>query len=358
MTEQDGKRIRPEDLGASSDQPEAREVKAEGGSFLDKLIGADNFTFDESTLEGEEKAQGVTLDIAHRSGTQKLIFDREKIDTGEKVRLEKFVKLIRENGKEALKGTEFEWFFGEEEDDFLEGLANLLERRIKELNEGSSVSSLRSMGFSEKLVTAMEAFRDMSKRSALKEGISRQVNKVPIIGFVAQTIDGQVVNLRYNPENIDDPSNEVEVIYVNNPQGEKELVFTCKYPNKYKTIKPIVDPSNEKRFAIVDESFTNITDVDAATGQDYSRFELQVKKREGQVDPLFTRIKVIKKPMDMDRELDKYLEEKRRADEKKRLEEERRRQAAAAAYQPPAPSVPSTPQFKWQQQPQTYSRSG
>jgi hypothetical protein len=71
-----------------------------------------------------------------------------------------------------------------------------------------------------------------------------------------------------------------------------------------------------------------------------------------------TRIKVIKKPMDMDRELDKYLEEKRRADEKKRLEEERRRQAAAAAYQPPAPSVPSTPQFKWQQQPQTYSRSG
>lgn len=358
MTENDGKkRIRPEDLGSNADELKPKEVEGDGESFLNKVIGDEKFIFAEAELQDEEKAQGVTLDTAHRSGNQQLIFDRETIDKGERASLEEFIRLIRSSGKEALKGTKYEWFFDEEGDEFLEDLAELMERRLQELNEGKSKSSLHSMGFSQKLVTAMESFREMTYRSTLKEGINKQVNKVPIIGFQAKRRgqDG-VVNLRFNPNNISDPTNEVEALYVNNPSGEKELIFSCKDPNAYETIRPILKADDPNKFGIVDESFTSITDVDSSTGQDFSRFEFVVKKREGQVEPLFTKVKVLKKPINLDNELDKYLEEKRAEAEKKRQEEARRQQQQQ--YQPTPPSVPSTPQHRWQQQPQTYSRSG
>ncbi len=361
MIEQDGKlgKIRPEDLLGNPDKD--KEAGAGKQSALSKFIGKDKFIFAEANLSDEEKAQGVTLDSAHRSGNQQLIFDTATIDSAEMVALDEFIQLFanEDAGKEVLVGTKFEWFFGEENEAFLAELVKIVKSRQKELAEGKSQSSLRSLGFSEKLVTAMDSFREMTKRKQLKEGINKQVEKIPIVGFQAKLKGGGVVNLKFNPKDIMDPTNEVDVLFVNNEAGQKELIFSCKNPDKYEQIRPVLEAganTNSKTYGIVDDSPRSVTDIDDETGKDYSRFEFEITKKPGQIEPLFTKIKVLNKPINLDEELDIYLENKEQEELAEALEAERR--ASAAGYGATRPSVPSSSQYRWQQQPQTYSRSG
>ncbi len=365
MTENPNRRFDPKEFKTEMDLPPEKESTE--GSFLSKFIGDQKFVFSEKPLsDPDEHDQGVTRDKAFKSGTGELIFDTETISAAEKANIESFIKLVRDGGgKAALQGTKFEWFYGDESDEFLGNLADLLELRVDEIDNKIDKSSLASIGLNTKLVSAMDSFREMAKREQVKKAIDKQVEKLPIVRIegLVKGGNGQLVTLRFNPSDINDPSNEVDILYINNANGEKELIISCKDPDKYDLIRPILlteeAPGAKSKFQVVPGSFANIGDIDSETGRDFSRFEFEVEHRDGQVIELFTKVKVLKKPIDMDAQLKEYREEKNRQRIKEEAEEAARQaQAQAAKYNSQPPSVPSSSSYKWNQSPQTYTHSG
>jgi len=369
----------PQDDAPSDDsvdeESQEPEVETAAPSLVKKLISDEPFRFKEVQLAGgKEKEQGVTLQRGMNDSVS-LTFDSETIDMNEQGLIDSFVALIESQGKAGLKGTRFEWFFAEESEEFLQGLADSLKQRKDEINDSLRDQSLLSQQLGDRMSSAFDSFREMAKREQLKKAIDQQVQRIPIEYFEAQTLDGQITRLKFDPNNLNDPRNEVEFIFVNAPDGTTELVFSCKHPDKYKTIRPKFYGNDQKEiqqqgeyFGVDPLSVENINEQDADGGLDTSRYEFEVDPGFAGTVPLFKRVKVLKKPVNLDDELDKYVEEKRKEAEEK-LEREkqerdeliRRQQAQASSsqssYAPLPPSAP-TPTPRWQSQPTNYSRSG
>jgi hypothetical protein len=358
MTNEENERsLKPKDFNTGADKETPKPAPE---SALSRFIGDKGFNMVEKKLEGPEKEQGVTLDTS-RGGESVLIFDEETINRNEKAKIESFVRAVRSGGKDALKGTPFEWFFGEEDDKFIGDLADLLEQRLEELNNNLTSTSLTGLGLDDKLVSAFQSFRESAKREQVRKGFERQVQKLPLLGFEGRDKQGNIVSLRFNPKNAFDPSNEVEFIYINNPSGQPELIISCKDPDKYDVIRPIIQNEDEAnsqgKFDLIETSFASVPETDPRSGKDLSRFEFDIVQGFSDVTPMFTKVRVLKKPIDMDRELDAYVEKQRLEEEQKRLAANQRRAAQAYQSTPPTPA-PSSSQYRWEQPPTTYVRSG
>jgi len=374
------------------------EIKA---SFLSNFISESPFIGREFELTDEEKEAGAVRRV-NENGQTEILFDKKTSDAHEETLITQFLArydgaiATKRPGKEGIRGTMFEWFFSEPDaqgkdqllsSEFFDALVIQLRERLNELKSGSETSKLGRLDFNDMLGSAAESFRKMAQREILADRWKSDVKRIPIIGIQGRKADGTVVDLNFDPNNIDRSSaaasdqTGVDFFLINGKDGQPELVITNKNPD-FIAIRPVYekpgDSQSNQHFSQVEGSYANEEDPNATADKDTSSFVIKVSKGGAPAEPLFTSIRVIKKPMDVDKELDAYSKQKQEeteqerqkqiaAAEKKRKElqeeEDRKKKAAEAAsqpytppaYTPPAPSVPSTP--RWNQS-VTVSRSG
>lgn len=334
------------------------EVKS---SFLSDVIGGESFISDEVNLRNEDKKDGVVL-TSDGHDNEFFVFDKDVLDTREKLLLKEFVQLVKEKGKEGIKTSVFGWFFEEESEEFIRSLADKLETRIEEIEEGFENSQFSNLQIDDDpLIQAVQSFREMAKRNQLKETLDKQVQDLPLIGFQGRKKDGSFVDIPYDKKDWKSHKNGIDYMLVKRPDGKSELVITCKN-DEFDLIVPIyVDSDEEQQFSgfgrVGGTGEKASRTIDPQTNRDTSSVNFDIHRGNAKVDPLFTSVRVMLKPMDLDKELDDYL--RQRKEEEEREAEKRRRQQSQSrptnTYTPTPPSVPSTSRYS---QPTTYVRSG
>ena len=355
-----------------NNQEEAQTESAPIPNLVSKIVSDRPMHFEEVDIKDQStKELGVAM---HKGMNDKpiLSFDTDAINLNERRLVEDFIQRVEANGKEGLKGSRFEWFFEEESEEFVANLAASLKTRLDELDEGMDDASTNAHRLDNKMASAFGSFREMAKREQLKKAVDKQAQSIPIEYFEAKTVPdasgkSEIVKLYFNVNDLSDPRNEMEYIFVNGPGGELEVVFSCKHPDKYQTIRPKFYTSDQANdlvsggyFSTDYGSIQNISEVDDEDGFNNSRYEFTVNQGHADVSPIFSKIKVLKKPVDLDAQLDLYVAEQKRKEEerlKKEAEEAERRRRQSSTYSPTPPAAP-TPTPRWNSQPTNYSRSG
>lgn len=329
--------VTAEDAGAAP----SGERKEEGPfSMLDNFISERGFVTTEFPLQNSEKEFGVARDTDGRSN-EYLLFDQEAVTQKEKQAIASFLDLVKEKGKEGLKGSKFEWYFQEESDEFVQALAKKIEERLASLEVGESTPSLASASLKgeDNLIAAAQSFREIAKRSQLKEALQKHFDTLPIKAFIGLKKDGKEEEI--------DPA-DIEYMFVENKNNDAQLIITCKNTEKYTQIVPAYYESEQEE--VSDKKFRRIpgtglkktVSADKSSGRDLTHYEFTVDRGGAKVDPLFTTVKVLSAPVDLNKEIREYENTKA---ERKKKKAKPPSPTPTQTYAPSPPSYPSQPNY-------------
>lgn len=335
--------------------PSEHDTLPRNPSTVGKMIGDKGFiTREDDRLAGEEKELGVVRD-AGRHDRDTLTFDSATLDRNEAATIRDFLG-VHAQGIEAVRGSKFGWFFANENDQFIHTLAEALTIKLDQLQETAEPGvSLYNRGFNQRILDAAASFREMAKRRQIKEGLNKQVRQIPIIGF-----EGIPRNPYFNPDDWTDPRNEIEFMFVNSPSGKGELIISCKSDGIEK-IRPIFtnESSNANGSDYLEIQLpSGWSTEDDGKGGELVKFEIAVLPQNdpNKPQPLFSKITILQKPINMDKELDLFIEEQERQQEQQQQKPNPFAPSPApSVYTPPLPAAPSTPNYS---QTSTWVRSG
>jgi hypothetical protein len=326
-------------------------------SYLTREFGDEAFVMTERGDQGsavERREDGV------------LSFDAAVLDTAEIAMIQEF--LAATETPEALAASKrFGWFFAEESWEFVQQLRTHLANRLKNGAEKAR-ADLKSLNLDDELKARIDSaagfFREKAKREQIRAEMQTQISRLPFV-VMGRDRRGQERELRYNPDNIFDPSNEVDFLYANH-NGKPELLISCKVGIGMEiagidVLEAQPEWASKKPFAL--NHYEKVKDARPEDGVDSTYLEVGLGPSSDGQRPLFDTVRIYTAPMDMGAKIDELNQEK---EAKRQAEEARKRNAQAAASRKPAqpytsapPSVPSTPQApRWQAPSPTVIRSG
>lgn len=314
--------------------------------LLDAFRGVRAFVSGEAELVNGEKKLGVARDT-NGQAHEYLLFDTETVDTQEARLVRDFIKLIAEKGNAGLKGSRFEWWFAEETDEFLQELVGILRERFVDTTDAKAPKTLQSQQLTgDKLLDAARSFREMAKRAQVKEALQAHFDTLPLRGFWGRTKSGEEVEV---------DTKDIDYVYVQGKTGKAELIVVCTNTDRYQQIVPVYYESSSEEVA--DGKFRRIpgtgeeknVHADIDTGRDLSNYEFEVARGGASTDPLFTTVRILSKPVNLDEEL-RQLVEKEEVMRRKPIPPQV--SGSSGAYQGTPPSVPSsvpryTPRTTW-----------
>ncbi len=263
-----------------------------------------------------------------------IIFDKFHLNTKETELIQEFLTTwdetlgtTQDKAGAIRKHPNFKWYFDELDDSFFEEFVRQVRTRQ---------NSLQMAGLATDFDESVRIFRDKAQRRLLKEALGRHFDMLPVAKFEIREPNGTLRDADYNPQNPQDKSNDIDYLYINGKDGSQELVITHNKAGCKLRPQLFTDPLKNGKFGMTSGSFEKI-----GSGKDeYFQFELQSDAKGN--EPMFSRVRVYINPVDLDNEIDTYLEQETQKNElRKREDEEVEKRRRQQTYAPPAPSVPS-----------------
>ncbi len=347
-------------------------------SLLRAIFKTQPLFWHEQVMPKEQVGDGARL-----TDDKRLQFDSQTIDQDKQEMVIDFLRHV-ENG--TWKNSPYSWMFAEEGDDFVIQLANQLRLDHRDAIEdflqhvdkntlGEShytwlfkdekpeaiqrfVAALRASlrekeleakkltrgEMSDKLRAAAESMRDVAKRERIRKAMKTQIKRVPIDAFMGIDRDGEMVVLKYDPNDPYNENNEVDFLYISNEFGEPELLITSKKSDVkigavVFTKDDDLEPKNKFEF-----SYNGKNEVKEG-GRDFTHHEIEILGQGFSPSaPIFTKVRVFTEPIDLRKEMDELWED----DQQRAKAQARKPQGAKpSTYPGTPPSVSPTP--AWQQ---------
>jgi hypothetical protein len=305
-------------------------------SIFTTIINTDGRTptlWDEKITQifGLNKDLGVQLDEHHQ-----IEFDQDKVVAETNTAVADFIS----QAESGYLDDYWRWYFESEGPDFPKQLAEFLKTNPNAPFAPSE--QLENANLEARLKQAAKLMKTSAERKIIKKAMESQL---PLLPFELKDDQDKVINL--NP-------NDIEYIFVNTDEGP-ELIIT---PRKGHVAGiDFVEDSDKEPGKFKINGAKKEVDNQPKPGKDGTCILVDVSRNSQTSDPLFTRVRVLKNPIDIEKAIDEFTTEQTNAHAKKQ-QTSPPPVTPSTPYAPPAPSVPSTPP-RWSP-PQTHGpiRSG
>lgn len=307
-------------------------------SKVEQYISAEESLFNTVEDLGEEELQ-------HGAVTQRedgsLVFDEAATVSREIATIDEFIAALENNQSVGR-------ILGKEKPAFLQMLAELLKRRKEALENGDDVtiddllnsssdslmlSNMRlgdmSSELKNKLKTAAEMFKTHAQKEMIREVVAQQIPFIPFTSIRLNTDE----EVSFDKRNLFDENapigdyGKLDWMYTVALDGQKELIISSQYG-----IDSVFVGDYEDQQAFVEGGKLGIG-VEPSDSVVKKTDDLVINVNQGGSPsrPLFTRIRIIRKSLSLDKELHDYLEE----------EEEKQRKASrpGGGYSSSAPAA-------------------
>lgn len=242
---------------------------------------------------GEAELSGTDLQFGMKEVDGQILFDGATVSMNEKRIIGNLL------AKQADSQEMPEWFsqmYGAETDEFRATLLDHLKTRLGSLEQGQTWEEwLDTISSNKKNSMRLAAgeFREMARREQIKKTVDAQVKMLPFF-FFGQDGEGMLHQLKLD---------DLDYIYTIDEQGDAVLNVASRNPAYMSVFMASPEQgAMRNKFGRTVESENSVM----ANGKNLDFYEVMVDEGDTGIQPIFSKIRVFKEPVDLEAELQSY----------------------------------------------------